>query len=130
MADGLLHPRSFARGWAALLVVLVVAGVATALAGRPRLLPGFLEFDWTHTALHIVLLGLALYYGWFAQPSSTRTYAQVFGLGGLVVAVVGFVPAAADGVHDATGWHFELGENLVHGLLGVWGTVSGFRRPA
>ena len=62
--------------------------------------------------------------------SSARTYARTFGIGGLVVASVGFVPWGADLVHAATGWHFELGENVVHAALGVWGTVAGFRSPA
>jgi hypothetical protein len=128
MQAALLQPRSFARGWAGLLVVLVVAGIALEVAGRPRLVPGFLEFDWPHTLLHVVLLGLAVHFGWFAQAAATRTYAKVFGVGGLVVAATGFIPLAAGAVHEATGWHFELGENLVHGLLGLWGATAGFRR--
>ena len=129
MAD-LLAPRSFARGWAFLLVALVGLGMTLELVGAPRFLPGFLEFDWTHDALHVVLLGLAVYFGWFAQAGTARRYAQAFGVGGLLVALTGFVLPLADAVHAATGWHFELGENLVHGILGVWGAVAGFRRGA
>jgi hypothetical protein len=124
----LLEPRSFARAWAVVLAALVLAGITLELAGRPALVPGFLEFDWTHDLLHVVLLGLAVHFGWLARPAATRTYARVFGIGGLLVAAIGFIPATAAALHDATAWHSELGENAVHGLLGVWGSIAGFRR--
>ena len=123
---GLLRPRAFARGWTAVLAGLVAVGLTLEALGQPRLVPGLLEFDWTHDLLHVVLLALAAYFGWLARPASMRRYAQAFGIGGLVVAVVGFVPAWADAVHAGTGWHFELGENVVHAALGIWGTFSGF----
>jgi hypothetical protein len=126
----LLRPRIFARGWAAVLAGLVLVGIPLELAGRAELLPGLLEFDWTHDLLHVVLLGLAVHFGWLAQPGATRVYARTFGIGGLLVAAIGSVPAAAAAVHAASGWHFELGENVVHAALGAWGTVAGFRRPA
>ena len=125
----LLEPRSFARGWAVVLAGLVFVGVTLELVGSPRFIPGFLEFDWTHDLLHVVLLGLAIHFGWFARPIATRTYARVFGIGGLLVATIGSIPATAAAMHDATAWHSELGENVVHALLGAWGTVAGFRRP-
>ena len=129
MRTGILSPRGFARGWAAVLLGLVLVGIPLELASRPALLPGFLEFDWTHDLLHVVLLGLAVHFGWFARPAATRTYARTFGVGGLVVACVGVVPWSAGLVHVATGWHFELGENLVHAALGAWGMVAGVRSP-
>lgn len=125
----LLQPRMFARGWAVVLLGLVLVGIPLGFTEHADLLPGLLEFDWTHDLLHVVLLGLAVHFGWFARSDATRTYARTFGIGGLLVATVGFVPAAAASVHAATGWHFELGENVVHAALGIWGTVAGFRRP-
>jgi hypothetical protein len=126
----LLAPKAFARGWAVVLAALVVIGLALQVSGHPRLLPGLLEFDWTHTLLHVVLLGLAAYFGWMAAPTAARTCARVFGVGGLLVALTGLIPPLAGGVHSATGWHFELGEDLLHGAVGIWGAVAGFRRPA
>jgi hypothetical protein len=123
----LLRPASFARGWTAVLVGLVLAGITLELAGLPRLVPGFLEFDWTHDLLHIVLLGMAAYYGWLARPSGARLFARVFGLLGLLVAAMGSIPPFAAAVDELVAWHSEPGENVVHGLLGLWGTVAGFR---
>lgn len=124
----ILRPATFARGWAVVLAGLVLLGISLEFARSPRLVPGFLEFDWTHDLLHVVLLGLAVHFGWLAQPKATRTYARVFGIGGLFVAAVGFFPPSAAALHDLTGWHSELGENVVHGALGAWGLVAGFLR--
>ncbi|HUR24704.1 MAG TPA: hypothetical protein VM327_01665 [Candidatus Thermoplasmatota archaeon] len=123
-----LQPRSFARGWAIVLAGLVVLGIPLELMGNAALLPGFLEFDWTHDLLHVVLLGLAIHFGWFAAPPGTQVYARIFGIGGLLVGATGFTPPLAGSVHHLVGWHFEVGEDLVHTALGLWGSVAGFRR--
>jgi hypothetical protein len=129
-ATTLLRPSSFARGWSVVLAGLVLVGIPLEVIGLPRPIPGFLEFDWTHDLLHVVLLGMAAYYGWLARPAGARGFAQAFGVLGLLVALAGSVPPVAAAIHDLMRWHFEPGENVVHALLGAWGTVAGFSRPS
>lgn len=80
----------------------------------------FLGFDWTHNILHVVLAAIALYVGFAATPSLASTYAKVFGIVYLGLGVVGFIQP------NLAILHLELGENLVHVLIGAWGVVAGF----
>jgi hypothetical protein len=121
-------PRAFARGWAVLLVGLVGGGFVSRAVGRGALVPGFLEFDLVHDLLHVGLLGLALYFGWFAPAPATRIYARTFGFGGLAIALLGVVPATNAMLQDL-GLHLEMGEHVVHALLGIWGLAAGFSSP-
>lgn len=84
---------------------------------------GFIEFDTTHTVLHFVLAAIALAVGFapFAQGYAVM-YAKVFGAVYLLLGVVGFF-WPADGV---AGLGLELGENLIHLVIGAWGLLAGF----
>lgn len=84
---------------------------------------GFIEFDTTHTVLHFVLAAVALAVGFapFAQGYAVM-YAKVFGAVYLLLGVVGFF-WPADGV---AGLGLELGENLIHLVIGGWGLLAGF----
>lgn len=130
MPRWLNDPRFFARGWAAILLALVLVGFTSRLLGVGALLPGLLEFDLTHDLLHVGLLLLAVYMGWRAPLGQAVVYARVFGVFGLLVAIAGFIPPAADAIADASGWHFELLENIVHAAVAVWGIMAGFRTHA
>ena len=124
MKHATLEPRTFARGWAAILAVLVAVGVTTEFTSHGRFIPGFLAFDWTHDALHVGLLTLALFMGFRATNRAVFMYAVTFGFGGLVIATLGFIPATNHLLATAFGLHLELGENIVHGLLGAWGILA------
>lgn len=118
-------PRLFARGWAVILVVLVVLGIVLEFTTGGTLLPGLLNFDWTHDILHVGLLALALYMGWRAPFGQVVFYARIYGVAGLALAVAGFIPAAHDGL-AVLGLYLEPLENIVHGAIAVWGLASGF----
>lgn len=81
----------------------------------------FLGFDWSHDVLHLALGGLALAVGFAgAMASYVRLYAQMFGVVYIALGVAAFFVA------DFGLIHFELGENLIHLLIGAWGIVAGF----
>lgn len=124
------RPRTFALGWGAVLLVLVAAGVILEFAAAGRFLPHFLAFDWTHDGLHIALLALAAYMGFGAPERVVLAYARIFGLAGLLIAAAGTVPATHEWLGRSIGLHLEVGENVVHGLIGAWGLVVGFPRAA
>jgi hypothetical protein len=112
-----------------LLIALAVGGGLLELVGLPRLVPGFLEFDWTHDALHVFLLGLAAYMGFWASYRVGLWYARIYGFGGLAIAVAGALPTSQSWLHSRVGLHLEIGENLVHALIGIWGLAVGFLGP-
>lgn len=122
-----LDPRFFARGWSVILAVLVAVGLGTEFLSRGHLIPGFLEFDWTHDGLHVGLLALALFMGFRASPRAVQNYAKTVGFGGLALALLGFIPASNQLLVNTFALHLELGENVVHGLLGAWGLACGYR---
>lgn len=80
----------------------------------------FLGFDWTHNIVHVLLAGIALYVGFMAPANITTLYAKVFGIVYALLGVVGFFAA------DLVLLHLELGENLVHLVVGGWGIACGF----
>lgn len=80
----------------------------------------FLAFDWTHNIVHVVLAGIALYVGFAATGNIATLYAKVFGIVYAGLGVTGFFAT------DLGILHLELGENLVHLLVGAWGIVAGF----
>lgn len=81
----------------------------------------FLAFDWTHNVLHVVLAAVALYVGFGPVGAAmTTNYARYFGIVYLALGVLGFfVPALGP-------LHLELGENVIHLLIGGWGAYAGF----
>ena len=109
----------------ALTAVALLGIVLNAMDQGALLGANFLAFDWSHNILHVVLAGAAFLFGFGNLPANlVRTFTIVFGVvyGGL--GVLGFF------VTEVGPIHLELGENLVHLLLGAWGLVAGFGSKA
>lgn len=104
-----------------------VLGILLNAVGLGDLLGGFLTFDWTHNVVHVLLaaIGISLGFG-SASAALAKNAAKLFGIVYLGLAVVGFVTANLFGVGDLLGLHLEVGENLVHLVLGGWGAYVGF----
>lgn len=102
-------------------VLLLVLGVAGLLGIG---IPGFLSVNEpTEIAVHFITGALAAWAGFTAggYSSFAKTYAQVFGVVYLLLGVVGFfAPDLPLGIH------LDLGCNLAHVVLGVWGIYVGF----
>lgn len=102
-------------------VVLLVLGV---LGFVWQGIPGFLSInERAEIGLHLVLGAIATYVG-FSGGNYGRmavTYAKVFGIVYLVLGLLGFV------VPDLPlGIHLDLGCNLAHLVLGIWGVWAGY----
>lgn len=80
----------------------------------------FLGFDWGHNLVHVLLAAIALTVGYTAYSRLARTYAQVFGIVYLALGVFGLF------ISDLFILHLELGENLLHMVIGAWGVAAGF----
>jgi hypothetical protein len=90
-------------------------------------IPGLLSVNEpTEIGLHIVTGALALYAGFSASYGSFAvSYAKWGGLFYALLGVVGFF------MHELPlGIHLDLGCNVAHLLLGVWGAYVGFTAPA
>ena len=110
----------------ALAAVALLGIVLTAMDQATLLGADFLAFDWTHNILHVVLAGAAFLFAYANLPATlVRTFAIVFGFVYAALGVLGFFVADLGGV-----MHLELGENLVHILLGAWGLLAGFGSKA
>lgn len=122
-SNPLLQPQTYWRVSAVALSGVALLGVVLNLLGQGELLAPFLAFDWTHNVLHIVLAGTAFLFG-FGPVSHglARSAAAVFGFVYLGLGVFGFFIA------DLAVMHLEIGENLVHILLGAWALVTAFSR--
>lgn len=84
----------------------------------------FLAFDWTHNGLHVVLALVALAVGFASIPTTyVKYYAVIFGIVYLGLAITGFI---ANNALSFLAIHLELGEQLVHAVIGLWGIVTGF----
>lgn len=102
-------------------VLLLVLGVAGVLGIG---IPGFLSLNEpTEIGLHFITGGLAAWAGFTAggYSSFAKTYAQVFGIFYLLLGLVGFIAPDLP-----LGIHLDLGCNLAHLVLGVWGVYVGF----
>lgn len=102
-------------------VVLLLVGVLGFIwAGVPQLLS---INEPAEIAVHLITGALAAYAG-FSRDAYSRLallYARVFGIVYLALGLVGFV------IPDLAGLiHFDLGCNLVHLVLGVWGIAAGY----
>lgn len=108
------------------LTAVALLGIVLNAMGQGDLLGAdFLAFDWGHNILHVVLAGAAFLFGFGNLPTRlVRTFAIVFGVVYAGLGVVGFF------VNEVGPIHLELGENLVHLLLGAWGLVAGFGSKA
>lgn len=110
------------------LAAVAALGILLVAIGQPALLgKGFLAFDTTHNLVHVLLAVVALGLGFSSvEASVSKALAKVVGIVYLGLGLVGFVPAVVTGLNGLLGLHLELGENLVHLVLGAWGAYAGF----
>ncbi len=121
-----MNPTVYWRVSAFALTAVALLGIVLNAMDQGTLLGAdFLAFDWGHNILHVVLAGAAFLFGFGNLPANlVRTFAIVFGIVYAGLGVLGFF------VTDVGPIHLELGENLVHLLLGAWGLVAGFGSKA
>lgn len=117
-----MNPTVYWRVSAFALTAVALLGIVLNAMNEGALLgANFLAFDWSHNILHVVLAGAAFLFGFGNLPTKlVRTFAIVFGFVYAGLGVLGFMVAEVGPIH------LELGENLVHLLLGAWGLVAGF----
>lgn len=118
----ILDPQVYWRVSAVALAAVALLGIVLNLVGQGTLLgANFLAFDWTHNVLHVVLAAAAAVFGFAGMAANVRkTFAIVFGFVYLGLGVLGFF------MSDVGPIGLELGENLVHILLGAWALLVGF----
>jgi hypothetical protein len=117
----------------ALAVVALLGIVVNAIGGNNAYVPdvefmeSFLVFDWTHNVVHVALAAVAGVFG-FGNFSSelSANVAKVVGIVYIALGFLGFVPPVTDFLSSALGLSLEVGENLIHLVLGAWGTYAGF----
>lgn len=115
----------------ALLLIGIIGIVSLAIGVVGVLSPDLLLYDHTHNALHIVLGAVALVAGYAGYVDQEYLdpiqYGKLFGVVYLGLGAFGFATAGElFGIADAIGLHLELGENLIHVLIGAGGIVAGF----
>lgn len=117
----IMNPVLYWRVSAFALTAVALLGIILNIVGQGDLLgKNFLAFDWTHNILHVVLAAAAFVFGFMALPGNVvKTFAIVFGFVYAGLGVTGFFT-------DVGPIGLELGENLVHILLGAWALVAGF----
>lgn len=110
------------------LAATAVLGILLNAVGQADVLgAGFLAFDWTHNIVHVLLAVVALGIGFSTvEASLSKNLAKVVGIVYLGLGVVGFLPGIVDALDSMLGLHLELGENLVHLVIGAWGVYAGF----
>ena len=86
-------------------------------------IPGFLSINEpAEIAVHFVKGALATYAGFSGgYVRAAVLYAKVFGIVYLILCIGFFVPDLLLGLI-----HFDLGCNLVHLVLGLWGIYAGY----
>lgn len=102
-------------------IVLLVVGVLGIVGFG---IPGLLSIsEPTEIGLHLVLGALSTYVGFTGGDYGkfALLYAKVFGIVYLLLGIVGF--PAPDLIPGA---HLDLGCNIVHLVLGVWGIWAGY----
>ncbi|MFA5943295.1 MAG: DUF4383 domain-containing protein [Candidatus Thermoplasmatota archaeon] len=117
-----MNPTVYWRVSAFALTAVALLGIVLNAMNEGTLLGAdFLAFDWSHNILHVVLAGAAFLFGFGNLPANlVRTFAIVFGVVYAGLGVLGFF------ISEVGPIHLEIGENLVHLLLGAWGLVAGF----
>ena len=120
-SNSILSPTMFWRLSAYALAAVALLGIVLNATSNEALLgENFLSFDWTHNILHVVLAGAAFLFGYGNLDAKvTKTFALIFGVVYLALGVVGFVMDTVGPIG------LELGENLVHILIGAWGLCAG-----
>jgi hypothetical protein len=125
MGNPILDTRLYAKITGIALAAVALLGIVlNAIDANPSNMLGadFLAFDWTHNILHVVLAAAALYVGFAAPANLCGLYAKVFGIVYALLGVTGFFWTGI----STTVLHLELGENLVHLVIGAWGVTAGF----
>ena len=119
-----MNPVLYWRINAILVSAVAILGIIlTAIDQADLLGKNFLAFDWTHNILHVVLAAAAFTFGFANVPGRMlKMFAIVFGVVYLGLGVLGFVIGNAESLGPIT---LELGENLVHILLGGWALLVG-----
>lgn len=121
MVNPILDTRKYALISGFAVGTIGILGIVLNLIGKPDLLGAdFLAFDWTHNIVHLVLAMAGTFVGFDLAPKFCNLYAKGFGIVYVGLGVVGFFAA------DLAILHLELGENIVHILIGVWGLAAGF----
>ena len=122
----ILDPRIYWRVSAFALTAVALLGIiVNAITGEVSGIPSFLEFDWAHNILHVVLAAAAFVFGFADIPGRVaKVFAIVFGFVYLGLGVLGLAMGMTSELFGLIG--LELGENLVHILLGGWALAAGF----
>lgn len=120
-SNPVMDPVVYWRVSAFALTAVALLGIVLNATGNANLLgKGFLAFDWSHNILHVILAAAAFLFGFAALPGRlVKAFALVFGAVYAGLGVLGFF------VHSVGPIHLEVGENIVHLLLGAWGIVAG-----
>lgn len=121
-SNPILNPVMYWRVSAIALTAVALLGFALNAMGQGALLgEHFLAFDLTHNILHAVLAGAAFVFGFGNLGAGiTKTFAIVFGFVYAGLGLTGFF------VSDIGPLGLELGENLLHVLIGAWALTAGF----
>lgn len=125
---GVNAPRLYLVAAGGAVVLLAVVGFALVATDRANALGAYLLMDQPHNVVHVALALVAL--GLAAAPLGPMGWKRsALGLGivYLAVAVLGFVRGDLWDVPERFGWrmHLDLGENLLHLILGGWGAYVG-----
>lgn len=118
----------------ALAAIAVIGLIVNAIGGNQAYVPdvefmeSILVFDWAHDVVHVVLAAIALGFGFTALRTHelSRPLAGAVGVVYVLLGIAGFVPAFVDFLNDLVQLHLEIGENVIHLLLGAWGVYVGF----
>lgn len=118
----IMNPVIYWRVSAFALTATALLGIVLNAIDQGTLLgSNFLAFDWTHNILHVVLALAAFVFGFSNLPGNVvKLFAIVFGFVYMGLGVLGFF------ISDVGPIGLELGENLVHVLLGAWALTAGF----
>jgi hypothetical protein len=135
MRDDTYRDSSPASLYAGLIgAVLLVAGIIgffySASFGSPGntdSVLGILEVNAWHNLVHILsgVLGLAAF---AAGARASRTYALVFGVVYIVVAIWGFIIGSGDSILSIV--PVNTPDNILHLILGLTGLAAGAATPA
>lgn len=118
----------------ALVAVALIGIVANLIEGNYAYVPdveameNILVFDWAHNVVHVGLAAIALVFGFTGLRTSdaSKPTAGVIGVVYLLLGVAGFFGGFVDLLDDLVGLHLEVGENILHLVLGAWGAFVGF----
>ena len=115
-----MDPVIYWRISAFALAAVALLGIVLTATSNGDLFGGFLTFDMPHNLLHVVLALAAFAFAFAPLPGIVvRRGALAFGVVYGLLGILGFVLA------DVGPIHLELGENLIHLVLGAWGLVAG-----